>query len=487
MKKWITENWLIVLLAVVLFVAVSVMAYMTWLYDGDNRGIIYAFLRDVAAGCLVLIGAIALLQRVASQNRTAEAQHKTVEATLQSNEQTIFKDGLAFLSEKSDSVRLGGIYNLHELAIQNPKRSKEVLEILCAHLRSKTNEEGYQKKYKTGPSVEISSLLKLLTSNESELRKVYEENSGEKCILNFQGAFLRSADLRGIWLKGADLSYSQLQMANLSKAQMQGAEFREAQMQGVQLKEAQMQGAKFWKAQMQKAEFQEAQMQGVQLWKAQMQGGKFLKTQMQGVFMEDAQMQGAKLWTTQMQGAQLLKAQMQGAILIQAYMQCAWLSEVQMQGAMLLGVYMQEADLYGVNLRGVSGRSPYIESELNSTANSNEDTADYEKFKSRIKSRQGKPTELNDQVIFGGEFNQEDKEWHKEALQQVKQYILPAMSGWFKGKQRALQNLDVDTEPSYEIPEEGVVTGVLDEQEADQIIEKYEKAMAWEQDDDEDD
>ena len=469
MKKWITENRLIVALTVVLFVAVSVMAYMTWLYDGDNRGIIYAFLRDVAAGCLVLIGAIALLQRAASQDKTAKA-------TLQSNEQTIFKDGLAFLGSKSESVRLGGIYNLHELAIKNPKRSKDILEILCAHLRSKTNDEedGYQRKNRIRPSVEISSLFELLAGSESKLREVYEKSNEEEYILNFQGAFLNGVHLRGAWLKGADLSRARMRKARLMDAQMQGAKFLNAQMQRSRLDRAQMQGVNLFEAQMQDADLLIAKMQGAHLYKTQMQGVNLSMVDMPGAYLFGAQMQGANLSSAQMQGADLSHANMQGTYLSATGLQTVRLIGAKLQGAVLHDIELQGVDLDKLDLRGVIA------------LDSSEKSTWYGNFKSHMDSRRRKPTELNDKVIFNGGLDQDRCEEIKKIIQQISHHHIFTIPRMYM--QNVLLQLDsqVGIEPNYEIPK-GVITGVLNDDEVDKIIEEYEKAMAWKTEDAESD
>ena len=182
--KWIKDNWEYIAIGILVIFLLVVMCVM-WKMPNANGKEAYRFLRDVATVLLALIATVALLRRAAAldktakaQNETAKAQREISKATLQSNEQTIFKDGLGFLGDDSESVRLGGIYNLHELAINNPERSKDILEILCAHLRSKTNEDDYQELYPTRPSVEISSLLRLLTNEESKQRETCKENGG---------------------------------------------------------------------------------------------------------------------------------------------------------------------------------------------------------------------------------------------------------------------------------------------------------------------
>ena len=398
---------------------ILVAVYIIW--KGEREGI-----RDI----ILIIGGIAVFWRAASHDKIAKA-------TLQSNEQTIFKDSIESLAHPSESVRLGGIYSLYELAIQDPKRSKEVLEILCAHLRSKTKEDDYIKNHKVRPSEEISSLLKLLTSKESKLRMAYEESSGEKYMLNLQGAFLNGAYCADAWLRGANLSEACMQSAWLANAQMQGAFLTRAHMHGAWLDKAQMQGA----------------------------------------FLLGAQMQGASLFNVQMQGAILLGTKLHGANLEAACLQVAELHNTELQGAVLEHVQLQGADLQGVILRGASGRPPKVSLKP-------------VEFIDRVKVRQGKGTDLGRKVIFSGGLSQKNKKSIAQILEQAEQYARFEIPAQLKRRRNALNNLDVDTDPSHEIPKgkkegekkgviEEVVIGILDEKEADQIIAEYNKATAW--------
>lgn len=422
MKKRSEE--LISSLVIPVFTIIFILIYMIW--EGD---------REVIRDLILIIGGVALLWR-------AESHDKIAKATLQSSEQTIFKDNFEFLTHPSESIRIGGIHNLHELAIQSPKRSKAVLEIFSAHLRSKTKEKDYQKDYADKPSEEISLLLDLLVSKESKLRKAYEEeNSGEKYILNFQGAFLNGAYCNDAWLKGA----------NLGRVRMQGTWLSGAQMQGALLPYAQMQYAFLTKAQMQGAYLASAQMQGASLAFAQMQGATLLSAKLHGANLEAACLQVAALGDKAIEKSQ-------GGVLKSA----------QLQGAILENVQFQGADLHNVILRGASGR--YSE-EL-----------EHIKFVERMNMRRGKDTDLSGKVVFSGGLGQKDKQNIMPMLQQAEQYVLPAILEWFKHRQKVLNDLDVGTEANYAIPSE-VVVGILPGKEVNQIIEECQTAMALQPED----
>jgi hypothetical protein len=51
---------------------------------------------------------------------------------------------------------------LHELALEEEKYRQQIAQILCSHIRSKTNEVAYQETHKESPSNEIQTTLNLL-------------------------------------------------------------------------------------------------------------------------------------------------------------------------------------------------------------------------------------------------------------------------------------------------------------------------------------
>ena len=121
------------------------------------------------------IGGILVVLSLVFLNKRAKAMDKSAEASLQENQQTLFNTAVEHLGDGKESVRLGGIYALYKLAADDTAKEiycKTVHEILCAHIRSKTNEEEYIKRYvdidpkskpRPKPSTEIQSLLNILT------------------------------------------------------------------------------------------------------------------------------------------------------------------------------------------------------------------------------------------------------------------------------------------------------------------------------------
>ena len=130
--------------AIVVFIALFfLIAWVLWnpvpigcfLGKGGTRFELLTFLGTALGGTILLFNAIAIQQRADAQMKIAGAQAETAQASVQANEQTLFDQGIQKLGSDSESVRLGGIYTLFEMAIAKPERRRNIMQILSAHLR----------------------------------------------------------------------------------------------------------------------------------------------------------------------------------------------------------------------------------------------------------------------------------------------------------------------------------------------------------------
>jgi len=255
------------------------------------------FLGIGMGGLLVALQALMSYRRAKAMEDTAESQAKATKEQAKANRHTEqgqrqerLKNAIEHLGHKSDSVRLGGAYELFHLAKdtleEDPKEklSQTVLDILCAHIRRTTSKSKYREKYKSKPSEEIQSLLTLLFVQEYDVFKGLNIDLRRSWM---KGVYLRNARLENAVLVGVNL-----QEADLYNAQMQGAVLWKTQMQGAVLADAKMQKATLTDAKMQKATLTDAKMQGAMLVRAQMQGAVLLRTHLQGATLKDTQMQG---------------------------------------------------------------------------------------------------------------------------------------------------------------------------------------------------
>ena len=239
----------------------------------------------------------------------------------------------------SDSVRLGGAYELFHLAQDTKKEALQrmrssggaderfhlaqdtpdlrqtVLDILCAHIRRITGEDKYRNTHQSKPSQELQSLLTLLFVQDHDVFKGLRINLQESWLIgaNLRRARLQKANLTGLYLHRAYLSYAQLQRANLEWAQLHRVGLFGAQLQEAKLLDVQLQGANLHWVQLQRANLEWARLQGANLMLAHLQGAGLQCAQLQGADLRGAQLQGADLTEAELQGADLTKANLQGA------------------------------------------------------------------------------------------------------------------------------------------------------------------------------
>ncbi len=255
-------------------------------------------------------GVLVVLQALMSHRR-AKAMEDAVEKTEQGQRQDRLKNAIEHLGHKSDSVRLGGAYELFHLAKDTlledtkEKLSQTVLDILCAHIRQTTGKTKYRETHKSKPSEEIQNLLRLLFVQKHEVFKGCHVNLQESWLngVNLEEARLEKAILTEAHLQEADLVGADLQMATLIKVNMRGATLSAAQLQGALLREACLQGT--W--------LSYVRLQGAWLLGAQLQGATLNTTNLQGATLDGAQLQGAFLSEARLQGADLARADLRGA------------------------------------------------------------------------------------------------------------------------------------------------------------------------------
>ena len=138
----------------VLFLAVMFRDNPTWafrLFGVCDKYEVLKFLGIGMGGVLLALQALASHRRAKAMENAANQQAKATRNTEQGQRQERLKNAIEHLGHKSDSVRLGGAYELFHLAEDNPELCVTVLDILCAHIRSTTGEDEYRKTHKAKP------------------------------------------------------------------------------------------------------------------------------------------------------------------------------------------------------------------------------------------------------------------------------------------------------------------------------------------------
>ncbi len=313
------------------FVAVMFSEDLCWIspYLGlTEKNEILTFLGIGMGGMLLALQAVIANKRAQAMATAAKAQagaanaqaKATVEQakanqnTEQGQRQERLKNAIEHLGHTSDSVRLGGAFELFHLAQDMEDLCQTVMDILCAHIRRTTGEAEYREKHPSKPSEEVQSLLTLLF--------VQEYKTFKDCHINLQGSWLnganltrsclQGANLMDAYLQGADLVKAKLQGANLVKAYLQGAELQEAHLHGTRLRNTHLQGAFLERAHLHGADLAEAELQVAYLHRTQLPGTSLVEATLQGAILTNANLQGTNFWQARLQGADLYHAQLEG-------------------------------------------------------------------------------------------------------------------------------------------------------------------------------
>ena len=363
-----------------------------------------------------------------AQAKATREQAKANENTEQGQRQERLKNAIEHLGHKSDSVRLGGAYELFHLArdTEEEELRQTVLDILCAHIRRMTGEPEYRdrKEHQSKPSEEIQSLLTLLFVQKHEV---------------FTGLDI---NLRGSWLNGSNLSRARLEKADLLGAHLSGAFLVRAQLHGAILGGAQLHGAQLEGARLHGAMLGGAQLHGANLILAQLHGVHLGEAQLHGTFLIGAQLHGAYLMNARLHGADLMSAQLHGACLIRA----------QLHGATLRGAQLHGAQLGGAQLHGAASISA-------------RDLC--EPFEASINRWIGKQSDLSGAISAGG------------LTREVVASIGEGLPDEEAKKLRATLEVHIGKPESHGLPKNSdAIIGAYTKEEADRWIAEYKTAVS---------
>ena len=261
-----------------------------------------------------MLQALIANKRAKAMEETAKAQAEANQNTEQGQRQERLKNAIEHLGNRSESVRLGGAYELFHLAQDTESLRQTVLDILCAHIRRTTRDKKYQEDFPSQPSEEIQSLLTLLFVQEHEV---------------FIGLRI---NLRESWLNGAALRGARLRGADLRRANLNEAILTDSCLQKVVLTEAYLKEARLGKACLREAQLFMVHMQGAYLQEACLQGANIMGGRLTAAYLAGAYLQAADLSHAQMYGATLTSAMTQGANFSWTYLQGAFLDNSNLQG-----------------------------------------------------------------------------------------------------------------------------------------------------------
>ena len=331
------NNWQAILqdfAFVTIFLTISFLIFSIFVLHGANLidTESKATFTSIGSGLIAIFGFIFIYQRLEKQQKQIDIQIDQLTIQINHRIDDRFNSAISLLGSSETSARTGAIYALYELAIEEEKYRRQITQILCSHIRSKTNEAEYQKTHSERPSNEIQTTINLLFKEEGLYAQDFAKED-EFPKANLSHAYLMGAVFTNAWCQGVNFKYAQCQEADFTNAQCKGALFMNAQCQKADFLKAQCQGALFMGAQCQEALFIGTKFRKVGFTNAQCQGALFMNAQCQEADFMEAQCQGANFKYAQCQRASFIKAQCQEANFIEAQCQGAGFMDAEFQGA----------------------------------------------------------------------------------------------------------------------------------------------------------
>ena len=294
--------------------------------EGSEKNAVLSFIGVAMGGTLLAINAVASHRRAKAMECAAKAQADGMKAQAAANQQTErgrqqerFKNAIEHLGHGSAAVRLGGRYELFNLAKETAELRQTVLDIFCTHIRHATSEDDYREQHRTRPSLAIQDLLVLILVREPDV---------------FEG--LR-VDLEASWLQGADLRKARLWNANLRSARLYKASLYDARLERATLVQADLRGALLCGASLREANLRNARMEACNLHGARLQGAVLCTAKLTAAWLKDAVLQGADLSNASMFGAIQWDAHMQASALSQTYLMGTTFDGARLQGVRSTG------------------------------------------------------------------------------------------------------------------------------------------------------
>ena len=169
------------------------------------------------------------------------------------------------LGDKENMViRLGGIYDLEQLAQDSEKDHGRIMEVLTAYVRENAPVQmEYTPEEDERPPTDMQAILTVLgrreTTGKNRRNAPLDLSNTQLIGADLREADLRRADLSGAALGGAKLNKADLTDAGLDEADLTDAGLDEADLTDADLREADLDGADLRGADLDEADLDEAE------------------------------------------------------------------------------------------------------------------------------------------------------------------------------------------------------------------------------------
>lgn len=323
-----------------------------------------------------------------------------------------FQKGINLLGNDQESVRLGGIYILWgivkdalealpylEVKKNTPKVESfkkayslrsQIVNILCTHIRSRTNEKSYLKQYYPSlyakrypkafvedfgdvgqfnylkpedekPSNEIQTVLSLLTKTNVCKTLDLSRNTLNLVYAILKGASCQAANFEGAYCRGVDFQNANLQQANFQKANLKNAHFQKAVCSDAYFDNANLENSNFKDAFCENSSFRDAFCGNSHFENAICENAHFEKALCNGSFFS-----GANCSSAHFEGANCRQAHFEKANCSGAHFTSACCNNASFEGANCINGHFEKADYVYARFGGAKLSETYFTLDENS-------------------------------------------------------------------------------------------------------------------------
>ncbi|MDR2513668.1 MAG: pentapeptide repeat-containing protein [Christensenellaceae bacterium] len=228
-----------------------------------------------ALGLLTGAGAAAVQYRKQKgAEETLKLEQKKHEAQQRLNNNELFMRGVEQLANEADTIKLGGVHALRNLAMDGNYKPEMIAELLADYFRDEWNDKWKQKRDAFVEAVQTEGIKRPLYGLPSYLRaalvslaelhgKLHEMRTEEGRIpalaADLDLSYCDFSNLRLSWLRASQCAFNN---ANLSAAQLEGADLTGARLEGANLSWARLEGANLRGANLEDADLSGANLEG---------------------------------------------------------------------------------------------------------------------------------------------------------------------------------------------------------------------------------
>jgi len=219
-------------------------------------------------------------------HQTRESTQKTLRLTAQGQITERFTHAIDQLGKTNDKderieeIRLGGIYALERIAVEQPDDYHwPVTQVLAAYLRRYASWQGDPSK-EIAPAADTTTVLNVIGSRS----RYYKAGENEQLMLH-RTDFSNYHFPMGAHLEGAVLVESHFENATLAEAQLKEADLRAAHLEGAYLDGADLSNA----------DLRGAHLEGAYLWGADLTGADLRDAYLTATYLPGAKLQEVKI------------------------------------------------------------------------------------------------------------------------------------------------------------------------------------------------